>query len=167
MSKILENNFNWVNALNNKSVNYQVSFLSDCLINTFTNFVPNKTIICRDKDAPWMTSKIKDTLKEKSKVYKKYVKNGRKTADLNILKEKIQYSANIIATAKDKYLTDLGKKLNDPLLGPKAYWSILNKFLNKKKIPLIPPIDVNGVYVQILVKKQIYLTSISQTSVLL
>ena len=72
---------------------------------------------------------------------------GTKDASTNRVKEKIQYSANIIATAKDKYLTDLGKKLNDPLLGPKAYWSILNKFLNKKKIPLIPPIDVNGVYV--------------------
>ena len=134
-------NINWINALNNKSVNEKVNFLSDCLINIFTNFVPNKTIICRDKDAPWMTRKIKDALKEKSKVYKKYVKNGRKIADLNILKEKTQNSTNIITAATYKYLTDLANKLNDPLLGSKTYWCILNKFNAKGNLKKSLPYD--------------------------
>ena len=32
----------------------------------------------------------------------------------------------------------LVKKLNNPLLQAKTYWSILKTFYNEKKIPLIP-----------------------------
>ena len=35
----------------------------------------------------------------------------------------------------------------DPSLGPKKYWSILNKFLQKKNIPVIPPLSENGTFV--------------------
>ena len=33
---------------------------------------------------------------------------------------------------------------NNPLTVPKTYWSILNRFLNKGKIPATPPLLVNG-----------------------
>ena len=41
----------------------------------------------------------------------------------------------------------LGNKLNDPQTGAKSYWSILNKLLQKTKIPLIPPILFNGTFI--------------------
>ena len=41
----------------------------------------------------------------------------------------------------------LGNKLNNPQTGSKFYWSILNKFLQNKKIPLIPPILSNGTFI--------------------
>ena len=37
--------------------------------------------------------------------------------------------------------------MNDPQTGAKSYWSILNKFLLKKKTPLIPPILSNGTFI--------------------
>ena len=37
----------------------------------------------------------------------------------------------------------MSNKLNDPLT-PKTYWSILNRFLNNRKTPSIPPVLVNG-----------------------
>ena len=40
-------------------VNDQVKFLTDCVINVFNNFVPHKTIICKDKNPPWMNNEIK------------------------------------------------------------------------------------------------------------
>ena len=36
---------------------------------------------------------------------------------------------------------------NNPQIGCKTYWSILNKFMHKKKIPLIPPIFLNNIYI--------------------
>ena len=33
----------------------------------------------------------------------------------------------------------LSKKLLDPALSPKQYWSILNTFWNNKKVPCIAP----------------------------
>ena len=41
-------------------------------------FVPNKLISVDDTDPPWVTEKIKKILISKSKLYKLYIKNGRK-----------------------------------------------------------------------------------------
>ena len=53
----------------------------------------------------------------------------------------------MIDTTKTLYYENLGKKLNNPLLQPKTYWSILKTFYNGKKIPLIPPLLVNDKFV--------------------
>ena len=49
--------------------------------------------------------------------------------------------------AKEKYFCEQGKKLLDPTLGPKKYWSILNNFLQKSNIPIIPPLWENSTFV--------------------
>ena len=36
--------------------------------------------------------------------------------------------------------------MNDPKTGPKTYWTILKRFLNKIKIPTIPPLLVNEIF---------------------
>ena len=38
-------------------------------------------------------------------------------------------------------------KLSDPSPGSKTYWKIMNEFLNKCKIPRIPPLFTNGNFV--------------------
>ena len=45
------------------------------------------------------------------------------------------------------YYENLAKKLNNPLLQAKTYWSILKTFYNDKKIPLIPPLLVDDKHV--------------------
>ena len=52
----------------------------------------------------------------------------------------------LLTTSKESYLTNLGKRLNDPSTSSKTYWSILKRFLNKIKIPIIPPLLVNGIF---------------------
>ena len=49
----------------------------------------------------------------------------------------------LIIAAKEKHLTRLSAKLEDPSTAPKTYWSILNRFLSNKKLPIIPPILVD------------------------
>ena len=122
----------------NLNVNDQVKFLTDYVINMFTNYVPNKIIMCKDKDPPWINSEIKLACKNKEKNYKHYVKHGRNIADQRNLYSLASYSAKLISDAKAKYFHNLGEKLNDPLIGAKTYWSILNKFMHKNKITLIP-----------------------------
>ena len=53
----------------------------------------------------------------------------------------------MIDTTKTLYYENLAKKLNNPLLQAKTYWSILKTFYNGKKIPLIPPLLVNDKFV--------------------
>ena len=138
---------NWNNALKDLNVNNQVEYLTSCIYNVFTNFVPNRTITCRDKDPPWMTEEVKKLCHLKAEIYEKYVKNGRSDADKEELVRVSTLCSGTITKAKEKYLSSLGDKLNDPQTGAKSYWSILNKFLQKKKTPLIPPIISNGTFI--------------------
>ena len=50
----------------------------------------------------------------------------------------------LINKSKDRYLAKMNAKLDNPKSIPKTYWSIINKFLSNRKIPIMPPILVNG-----------------------
>ena len=52
--------------------------------------------------------------------------------------------SSVILDSKEKYLKEQGAKLADSLTSNKTYWKILNGFLNKCKIPIIPPLLVDG-----------------------
>ena len=52
-----------------------------------------------------------------------------------------------VEDAKYKYFFNIGRKLSDPSTGTKTYWSLVNKILNKAKIPEIPPLLENDIFV--------------------
>ena len=58
----------------------------------------------------------------------------------------------MIIEAKERYTNKLSKRLDDPSMMPKEYWSILNTLLNKK-IPNIPPLNANSEIISNLEKK--------------
>ena len=91
-----------------------------------------------------MTHDIKSRLREKSKMTKKYYKYGKMKSHLDELQEKTDECMALILDAKEKYVRCISNKLNAPLAALKTYWSILNRFLNNRKIPEIPPLLVNG-----------------------
>ena len=66
--------------------------------------------------------------------------------DKTIFTEATDMVSNLISTSRELYFKSMGQKLNDPVTSPKAYWSILKRFLNKVKIPAIPPLLENGVF---------------------
>ena len=109
--------------------------------------MPNKYITIDDKDPVWMNETIKLKIKAKDNMYKKYIQNGRFESDF-VLLETLRTELNeLVSTTKALYYEIIGKKLNDPLLQPKTYWSILKTFYNGKKIPLIPPLLVDDKFV--------------------
>ena len=65
------NSINWNRTILHKNPENQVEFLSNAILNIFSNLCPNRTITCQFKDKPWMTGEIKKKLKEKTKIYKK------------------------------------------------------------------------------------------------
>ena len=54
---------------------------------------------------------------------------------------------DVLTSTKALYYENLAKKLNNPVLQAKNYWSILNTFYNDKKTPLIPPLLVDDKHV--------------------
>ena len=59
----------------------------------------------------------------------------------------ISQGSKLIADAKDEYFTKIGRTLSNPETGRKLYRSLINKVLNKAKIPIIPPLLENDIFV--------------------
>ena len=146
-------NFDWNRALANHSINDQVEIFNNTLLNIFRNFIPHETIKCNYRDPPWMNKNIKSALRYKNTLYRKYTYGGKKQQDLINLNETTILVSNLITETKSSYFTSLGNKLNNPLTGPKTYWSILKRFMNKAKLPTVPPLLVNGSFETDFIKK--------------
>ena len=102
--------------------------------------MPNKYITIDDKDPAWMNESIKLKIKAKDNMCKKYIQNARLESDFVLLETLIAELNELVSTTKALYCENIGKKLNNPLLQAKTYWSVLKRFYNVKKIPLIPPL---------------------------
>ena len=66
----------WDRAFNGLNIDERVKFLTDCLLDVFYNFVPNKVITIRSNNTLWMTPEIKRMVLAKAKIYRRYVKYG-------------------------------------------------------------------------------------------
>ena len=53
----------------------------------------------------------------------------------------------MVEDAKRNYFLRAGKALANPETCSKTYWSLINTVLNKAKVPLIPPILENGIFI--------------------
>ena len=80
-----------------------------------------------------MNEIIKSKIKTKNLLSKQYVQNGRFESDFLYLESLITKIKDLISHTKALYYEILAKKLNNPLLQTKTYWSNLKTFYNKKK----------------------------------
>ena len=147
--------FDWVNLFLDKNINDQVILFNRTILNIFHNFIPNKLILCDDRDPPRMNDKIKHLIKKKKAIFQKQKESN--TVDHAILSNITLELSNAISFSKAKYHERLAIKLNDPKTAPKTYWSILKTFVNGSKIPLIPFVLVNNEFVtDFLVKANLF-----------
>ena len=111
------------------------------------NFIPNETKIINPRDPPWITKPLKTILNRKNRLFKNYKRDGYKLEDRVRIDNFRKECQEAVETAKLTYLTNMGKKLNNPNISQKSYWEIINKVMNKCKAPKIPPLLVNGTFV--------------------
>ena len=112
-----------------------------------SNFIPNETISVNPRDPEWLNHDVKKMLKNQNKIHKKFKRNGYKNEDKIVLDRLRNQCFDIITYAKEKHLKDLGDKLANPATGQKTYWKIVNKFLNKCKVPRIHPLLIQDKYI--------------------
>ena len=65
--------FDWESSLNYLDANDQVSVFNSTIMNIVTNFIPNESITCDDREPPWMSCFIKNLNRAKDNFYKKFV----------------------------------------------------------------------------------------------
>ena len=93
------------------------------------NFFPHETIICDDRDPPWINSRIKKLIYERNSLYKDYRKNN----DTQIFEKLMLFQKKLhlaMKESKDTYYSNLSTKLAKQKSNPKTYWSVLKRFLN-------------------------------------
>ena len=117
--------------------------LNNILLNIFRNFIPYKIIKFDYKYCGWINPKILSSLRNKSKLTKRYYSNANEE-NKNLLPAKSIECSNMIVEDKERYTAKLNKKSDDPSTMQKAYWSILNTFLNNKVIADIPRLELNS-----------------------
>ena len=59
----------WKNAFLNTDIDAQVAIFSKTVLNIINNYIPYQTKICDGRDPPWITTKIKELISQKNKLY--------------------------------------------------------------------------------------------------
>ena len=139
--------FDWENAFNGKDIKSQVELFNETLMKIFSNFLPNKIKTFRDSDPPYMNEDIKSKIKLKHKSYHRYLRHKRNNEDFAKLEHLRNEIDNLISKSKKECHHDINRKLNDPLTSSKTYGSIMKTFFDGKKLPVIPPLLFNHVFV--------------------
>ena len=127
--------------------NEQVKFLNEVLLNIYSNFIPNKVKTIRPHQAPWITQTVKNFLRKKNRAYKSFMRNGQPEEKREGIQKMISEGSRLIEDAKRNYFLKAGKTLASPGTSSKTYWSLINTVLNKAKIPIIPPLLENGLFI--------------------
>ena len=66
------------------------------------------------------------------------------TNNTEMLPHQVNNCTKLMVEAKDKHLAKLSSKLDIPNTALKTYWSVINRCLNNKKIPIIPSVFFKG-----------------------
>ena len=145
--------------------NWYVKTFTDISLNIMLNFIPNEIKLNSPRDPPWITKHLKTLLRKKNRLYKNYKRHGYKAGDkIRLDAFRIEFQQAFEMT-KLSYLTNLGDKLNNPNTSQKYYWKIINRVMNKCRIPKIPPILVNNMFIINCKEKAKYFNDFFQNSV--
>ena len=127
------NNTNWHDLFFNLNVNEMSLVFTDTLMSILSKHISNRIVTCNDRDAPWITPNVKTAIRRNSRVYRKWVKRGKKMNDFHQVREVQNITNKLIREAKQLYYKKLGEKLSHPETGQKHFWNAF-KTITKKEI---------------------------------
>ena len=111
--------FNWEKLFQNKNTHDQL--FNEAIVNIVSSYIPNKFIICSDKDPPRLNDHIKRLINFRNEIFKKYLKDGRPDSVYENLLIITWDLAEAVSSSKNVYYERLANKLNDPNTSAKAY----------------------------------------------
>ena len=95
--------FNPEKLLHNKNVNEQLYLFNKTMFNIFHNFIPNKNIICYDKDSPRLNNQIKTLIEQKNHLFKNYMADVRLAVDRAKLQKAGAELIKVIKFSKENF----------------------------------------------------------------
>ena len=106
--------FSWERCFANTSVNNKVHMFNKTIKNIMSNYIPHETIICDDRDPPWINKDIKQLIFDKNHAYKSYISKDKSLYFLNQFQFLQTKLSSLIEESKNQYYTRLSHKLLDP-----------------------------------------------------
>ena len=97
-------------------------------MNIMQNFVPNKTIICHDRDPPWINKETKQLIEQKNQFYIRFIRNNKTLLyirEFKVLQDELRF---LIEKLKNNYFSKLSEKISNKTADSKTYWSVLKTF---------------------------------------
>ena len=83
--------------------------------NILSNYIPHETIICEDRNPPWIKNRVKELIIEQNNIFQCYVHSNKDPKLFN----KVEYLQNklksLSAANKEKYYSRISKRMMSPL----------------------------------------------------
>ena len=71
-----DDDFCWENRFSNTDANLKAYFFHEIIKNILSNSIPHETIVCDDRNAPWINNKIRNLNAEKNIAKKSCLQNN-------------------------------------------------------------------------------------------
>ena len=128
------------------TVNESQQYFTSLFIDICKEHIPHRSIKVTPRDKPWMTSVVKEAIKKRDRLYKRWRKNMSVT---NREKYRVaRHNVNFVKmVAKKRYEERISNKLSDPTTTAKKYWHLTKQIYgNKVKCGIPSIIDGEDVY---------------------
>ena len=130
-------NFNWGKAFYTTNATKKLYIFHKIILNVLSNYIPHETLTYNDKDPPRFNFRIESLLQDKNKPYKDCRRSNTNAQSLNKLNHFQEQLSLLINRSKQNCCARMTKNVTNVSKKFKAYWSLLRRLLNNKKIPLI------------------------------
>ena len=116
-------NIDWSFEFLDLTVDEMTSVFTASIMGIMLSYIPNKMIKCNNRGSLWITPELKTTIKRKHRVYNKYVRRGRKMEEWEYIRVTRNETSKILTDAKETYFAFLRRKISNPTIGLKVYWT--------------------------------------------
>jgi hypothetical protein len=115
----------------------------DCFRDVLMTRVPNKTVVIRPRDKPWMNSEVRRAVRKRNRLLKKFCAN-KNPENWELYRRQRNNTTTLIRKSKISFYNKLNNKLNDVLLGPKKWWGIVKQLYGSKIQSSVPALLENN-----------------------
>ena len=149
----------------NSNIDDNVQYLAAAILRASEESVPNKTVTIRPNDHPWITCHIKNLIRKRKRMYRKYRKpsNIDFLVKLKTLRNRV---VNEIRKSKQEQFDKLEHLLNNEQSNSKLFWKTSKQILNlDKHSAALPTINMNNEYAETSIQKANMLNNYFATQV--
>ena len=137
----------WNPLLNNV---YDIDHVYDVWISQFRDivkkYIPLKLVTIRPTDKPWISGEVRRAIRKRDRLLR--IHNARQTAhSWESYRRQRNFATNVIRQAKKRYYQNVNKKLSDPAINIKSWWSLSKRLCGSMNVSRIPTIVENDVLI--------------------